>query len=83
MWGSLPPALPPPLTPESTIKLLTFKKAFHALYPSKIEQTAAVQRERGTDIAVGEGDRFFYPPLSALSLFFLPWVVVVERDAGR
>ena len=76
MWGSLPPVLPPPLTPESTIKLLTFKKAFHALYPSKIEQTAAVQRERGTDIAVKgrETGSFIRPyPLFLCSFFPGSW----------
>ena len=62
----------------STIKLLTFKKAFHALYPLKIEQTAAVQR---SERAVEEGTASFirsYP----LCYSARPWIVVVEGDAG-
>ena len=69
-----------PLTPESTIKLLTFKKAFHALYPLKIEQTAAVLcSERGGRRA-GQWERPVL--LSVLIRSVRPWIVVVERDAG-
>ena len=79
---SPPQGSPPPfLHPASTIKLLTFKKAFHALYPLKIEQTAAVRAAQWRREGGRRAARPFYPycPLCSVR----PWAVVVEeRHAG-